>query len=155
MSRKYMRGHARQPEADEEKAFAASTTKNSASLARGSTSLQRKRPPVKVAVAFFDFLSGLLAVARDGIAFEERARNLKTETKNGKTDNSGTLRRADGSHYSCRGFHVLQKPVLATADRERRNCRGVRGFLLEIPETSMKDVASVDNRAGCEQSWRM
>jgi hypothetical protein len=58
--------------------------------------------------------------------------------QNGKTGNWGTLHRADGSHCSCCGFPVLQKPVLGTADGEYRNCLGVRSFLLEIREASMR-----------------
>jgi hypothetical protein len=43
-------------------------------------------------------------------------------------------RRADGSHYSCCGFTVFQKPFLGTVNGQYRNCFGVRSFLLEIPE---------------------
>ena len=32
---------------------------------------------------------------------------------------------------------LLQEPVLGAADSERRNCRGVRGVLSEVPEASM------------------
>ena len=63
---------------------------------------------------------------------------LKPETQNGNKSNCNTLRRADGSHYSCSGFPVLQKPTLGTANSEYRNCLGVRSFLLQIPEESMK-----------------
>jgi hypothetical protein len=67
-------------------------------------------------------------------------RNLEARefAENGKTGNCCTLRRADGGHYSCCGFPVLQKPFLGTADSEHRNCLGVRSFLLEILEASMK-----------------
>src|SRR5271169_1459609 len=61
---------------------------------------------------------------------------LKLGTQNEQRGNCDTLRRADGSHYSCCGFPVLQRPVLGTANSEYRNCLNVRSFLLDIPEAS-------------------
>ena len=35
-------------------------------------------------------------------------------------------------------FDVLQKPILGTADSEYWHCLGVRSFLLDIPQASIK-----------------
>jgi hypothetical protein len=43
------------------------------------------------------------------------------------------VRQVAVSHHSRRRFHVLQKPILGTADGEHWHRLGVRSFLLEIP----------------------
>ena len=63
--------------------------------------------------------------------------SLVVERKYGKTDRGRALLPRAGSRRGRRGLPVLQEPVLAAADSERRNCLGVRGVLLEIPEASM------------------
>ena len=65
------------------------------------------------------------------------------ERDDGKTGSRRALRaRAD----RCRGRHgrpVLQASLVGTANSKRRNCAGVRGLLLEVPEASMSAAAAM------------
>jgi hypothetical protein len=63
--------------------------------------------------------------------------------KDGKTGSRRALLARAGSCRDRRGRSVLQEPVLAEADGERRNRPGVRGILFEIPEASMSAVAAM------------
>ena len=58
----------------------------------------------------------------------------------GTTGSRRALRARADSRRGRRGRPVLQGPVLAAADGERRNCRGVRGVLSEVPEAFMSDA---------------
>src|SRR5580700_9665740 len=60
---------------------------------------------------------------------------------NGLGGGHRALRGGNGSRHSRCGFRVLQKPILGTFDGEHWHCRGVRSFLLEIPQASMKQGA--------------
>src|SRR5215831_6501408 len=70
--------------------------------------------------------------------------------RNGQTDRCSALRGGNGSHYSGCRFHVLQKPILGTADSEYWHCLSVRSFLLEIPHASMiaMDRPRLSNKEG-------
>lgn len=70
------------------------------------------------------------------------------DSVDGKTGNCRALRAAvGGRHIRCR-FLVLQTPVLGTADGEYRNCLGIRSFLLELHQASMKEPTQC--LQGCE-----
>jgi len=73
------------------------------------------------------------------------AQPLVVERKDGKVCSRRPLRSRAGSRRGRRGRPVLQEPVLAAADGERRNRPGFRVVLLKIPETSMS--ATVANAA--------
>src|SRR5262245_42753996 len=70
----------------------------------------------------------------------------------GKTGGRRALRARTGSRRGRRGRPVLQEPVLGAANRERRNCPGVRGVLSEVPEASMSAPAPM--RAFNTGGWR-
>lgn len=65
------------------------------------------------------------------------------EKKDGKTGRGRALRSRASSRRRRRGRPVLQEPVLATVDGERRNRLGVRGVLLEIPEAFLSTTATI------------
>jgi len=62
------------------------------------------------------------------------------ERKHGKTGSRRALRTRADSRRGRRGRPVLQGPVLAATDGERRNCLGVRGILSEVLESSLSDT---------------
>src|SRR5579863_10263289 len=64
------------------------------------------------------------------------------ERKHGKAGSRRALRACASSRRGRCGHPVLQEPVLAAADGERRNRPGVPGFLLEIPEAFISAAAS-------------
>src|SRR5262249_30613749 len=74
------------------------------------------------------------------------------ERKDGKTGSRRALRARAGSRRGRRGRPVVQEPVLGAANRERRNCPGVRGVLSEVPEASMSAPAAM--RAFNTSGWR-
>src|ERR1700694_1745254 len=74
-------------------------------------------------------------------------------SRNGQTGSCRALRGGDGSRHSRCRCRVLQKPILGTADSEYWHCLGVRSFLLEIPQASMKG-AIAPFRCDCADALR-
>ena len=68
---------------------------------------------------------------------DERTNPNVVERRYGTTGNRWALRVRDGSRRGSRGRPVLQEQVLAAPDGELRAHLGVRGVLLEIPESSL------------------
>jgi non-specific serine/threonine protein kinase len=66
---------------------------------------------------------------------DQTARRL--EGDDGKTASHRAVRARAGSRRGRRGRPVLQARLLATADRQHRNCPGVRGLRPEVPEALM------------------
>jgi hypothetical protein len=54
-----------------------------------------------------------------------------------------TVRSLDGSRDRRGRLVVLQKPILGTANGERRNRPSIRSLLLQIPETSLSKATAM------------
>ena len=65
------------------------------------------------------------------------ARSHVVERDDEKTGSRRAVRPRTGSRRGRRGHRVLHAPVLGAANSKRRNCRGIRGVVFEVPETSM------------------
>src|SRR5271169_1090541 len=72
------------------------------------------------------------------VQFEHNAVKRRRGDRHENTGNCRALRAADDSRRSRCRFPVLEKPVLGTANSEYRNCLGIRSFLLELPQASMR-----------------
>ena len=81
-------------------------------------------------------LAALATLTRNIVCFPEICSLLYNSghaSWNGQTPRCRAIRDGYGSRHSQRGFRVLQKPILGTADSEHWRCLSVRSFLFEIP----------------------